>query len=80
MEGAAMRGYKDYDEKITTYDAILSSHAQAIDPHASARTRRVVESADPDSVFVYNDSASGRAGITVVREKLTLFHIRDPQR
>lgn len=70
MEGASMRDYKDYYEKVTTYDAILSSHAQAIDPHASARTRRVVESTDPDSVFVYNDSASSRAGITVVREKL----------
>jgi tRNA A37 threonylcarbamoyladenosine dehydratase len=63
-------GYADYFEKMSTYVAILESQAQAIDPHATARTWRVIENDDPDSVFNYIDTASSRAGITAVMKKI----------
>ena len=68
-------GYRDYHHKMTTYVAIISSHAEALDPSATARTRRVIESDDPDSVFNYIDTASSRAGITAVSSKLELDKI-----
>jgi len=65
-------GYKDYYEKMTTYVAILSSHAQLIDPSATAQTRRVIATDDPDTVFNYLDTASSRAGISALSSKLEL--------
>jgi tRNA A37 threonylcarbamoyladenosine dehydratase len=64
------QGYADYYEKMTTYIAILESQAQAIDPNATARTRRVIANDDPESVFNYIDTASSRAGITAVTQKI----------
>jgi hypothetical protein len=63
-------GYQDYYEKMTTYVAILESQAQALDRNATARTRRVIASEDPESVFNYIDTASSRAGITAVTKKI----------
>ena len=68
-------GYKDYYEKMTTYVALISSHAEALDSSVTARTRRVIESDDPDSPFNYIDTASSRAGITVVSSKIELDKI-----
>lgn len=68
-------GYKDYHHKITTYVAIISSHAAAIDPSATAQTRRVIEPDDPDSVFKYIDTSSSRAGITAVTSKSELDNV-----
>lgn len=68
-------GYKDYYEKMTTYASLISSHAEDIDPSVIARTRRVVESAVPESIFNYIDTASGRSGITAVSDKLKLNKI-----
>lgn len=66
-------GYKDYYEKMGTYIAILSSHAQSIDPSVTARTFPVfAPDADEDSVFNYIDTASSRAKITAVSKKLQL--------
>lgn len=61
--------YHDYYEKMSTYAAILSNQAAAIDPNCTARTYRVIEMAD-DSPFAYFDNASGRAGISAVTQKL----------
>ena len=68
-------GYEDYYDKMTTYVGIISGHAEAIDPNATARTRRVIESYDPDAVFNFTDTASSRAGITAVSDKLRLDRI-----
>jgi len=68
-------GYRDYHHKMTTYVAIISTPAQAIDPSATAQTRRVIEADDPDAVFNYIDTASSRAGITAVSDKLELDRI-----
>ena len=65
-------GYEDYYQKMTTYVAIISGHAEAVDPNATARTRCVIETNDPDSVFEYVDTASSRAGITALSNKLEI--------
>jgi hypothetical protein len=65
-------GYKDHYEKMTTYAAILSSPAQAIDPNAKAQTFLVIETEAEESVFNYLDTASSRAEITAVTRKLEL--------
>lgn len=62
--------YENYFEKMRTYVAILQSQAQAIEPGASAQTYPVV-SADEDSVFEYEDTATSRASIGVVTQKLS---------
>lgn len=62
--------YVDYYEKMVTYAAILANQAAAITPDSTARTYRVIASAD-DSPFRYFDNASGRAGISAVTQKLT---------
>lgn len=67
--------YPDYYEKMTTYCAILAAQAQAIDPEATARTYRPVVVGDDDSehtVFHYVDTASSRAGISALAQKLAL--------
>ena len=63
--------YADCYEKITTYVAILSSPAQAIDRSHSAYTHPVVvPDEDDDSVFHYLDTAATKAGIVEANRKL----------
>lgn len=62
--------YADYYEKMTTYVAILSGPAQAIDPAATARTYPVLTPEVSESVFNYMETASGRAGIAIATQKL----------
>jgi len=64
--------YTDYYHKMTTYYAILASQAEALDPTVAIRDRRFIEADDPESVFNYLDTASGRAGIGAVTRKLEL--------
>ena len=68
-------GYKDYYEKMIAYIAIFLSHAQAIDPNATAQTFPVAVAKEEDSVFCYIDTASSRAGITAVTHKLELSKV-----
>ena len=65
-------GYKDYYDKMTTYEKILSGPAQAIDPTASAKNFAVVTSSEADSPFQYIDTASSRAEIGLVSSKLKM--------
>lgn len=62
--------YKSFHEKIRIYDAILSGPATIIDPFVTARTFRVVEPQDDGSPFQYIDTASARAEISMITEKL----------
>ncbi len=64
--------YPDYYAKMTTYVAILSGYAQLIEPGVTAKTFRPVEAGagEEETVFNYIDTASSRAEITSVREKL----------
>lgn len=65
--------YRDYHHKVTTYVALLSNPAQAIDPQVAATTFPVIMTDQgDDSPFEYLDTASVRAGISEVADKLRL--------
>lgn len=61
--------YADYHEKVTLYVAMLSGHAQAIDPDVTAQTYAPIRAQAEESVFHYTDTASARAGIGMPTEK-----------
>jgi ThiF family len=68
-------GYPDYHAKITQYVQMLEHHARALQPDDSsvtARTFRPIETTEEESVFLYADSASSRAGIVRASEKLAM--------
>lgn len=65
-------GYKDYFEKMSTYASIISGPAHAIDPTVTPRSFKVIETKDGESVFKYIDTASSRAGINTISQKLEL--------
>jgi ThiF family len=68
--------YEDYYEKMTTYAAILTGHADALQPDATARVYRVDEpEEDDDTPFNYLDTASSRAEINTVTRKLKLDRV-----
>jgi hypothetical protein len=67
--------HPDYYAKMTSYVLMLEGHAQAIDSTATARTYFVPNDPDDDSVFEYTDSASTRAGIVTINERLKLGRV-----
>lgn len=62
-------GYADYYHKMTTYVAILSGPAAVLKPGVSSKTFRVPDEGQ-DSVFNYIDTASDRAGIGALTQRL----------
>jgi len=64
------QGYEDYFHKMSTYCELISSPARKIDPSCTARAYIPVEGDAAETVFRYLDTASSRAGITAVTEKL----------
>ena len=63
--------YGDYYVKVTTYVGLISRYAQVIDPTVKATTFPAIEAGDErESVFNYIDTASSRAEIDVVTDKL----------
>jgi Dinucleotide-utilizing enzymes involved in molybdopterin and thiamine biosynthesis family 1 len=70
------QGYADYYEKIMSYATILYSQAQAVDSNATPHTFPVVRpDEDDDSPFRYIDTASIRAGVVSLSEKLKLTKV-----
>jgi len=66
----------DYHEKMTTYADYLEAWAKRVDPTATARVYRPMRTApDDDSVFEYFDSASSRAQISHLAERLALQRV-----
>jgi hypothetical protein len=65
----------DYYEFVTRYIDMIEGPAQAIDPTATARTFKVPQPADDDSPFLYLDTASSRAGIAAVADRLARLRI-----
>lgn len=65
-------GYEDYFHKMSTYAEIISFPARKIDPSATARPHLPFEDHDNASVFRYEDTASSRAGITAISQKLNV--------
>jgi tRNA A37 threonylcarbamoyladenosine dehydratase len=68
-------GYSDYYDKMTRYAEIISGPARSIDPNVSPRTFKVIESQGEDSVFSYLDTATSRAGIKAMSDKLAALRI-----
>lgn len=68
-------GYRDYHHKMSTYADMLSGHAEAIDPTATAKTFQVIAAEDESSVFEYMDTASSRAGIYAISQKFDKLKI-----
>ncbi|MFM0089278.1 ThiF family adenylyltransferase [Paraburkholderia sediminicola] len=62
--------YENYYEKVTSYVRVISNQAKAIDPAADARTWKTVDSIEEESVFLYEDTASSRAGIQAIAARL----------
>lgn len=60
----------DYFQLLDRYATTLSQYAERIDPNATAKAGRVFDPDDPPSVFAYRDTASARARITGVTQKL----------
>ena len=64
--------YPDYYEKMTTYADMLLAYAQAIDPDVKVRTFPPIPAEGEESVFQYLDSATSRARIGAVSDKIRL--------
>jgi hypothetical protein len=62
--------YPNYFKKIQTYAGILSGHAAILDQSVTAKSFRVVEPEDDGSPFQYIDTASARAEISMITQKL----------
>ena len=62
--------YRDYHHKMTHYAQVMGRCARRIDPGAIGRSGKLVLSADPNDPFVFMDTASSRAGITRMNERL----------
>lgn len=62
--------YRDYHHKMATYVRILAGPAKKFDPEVTARTNPVIVEDEEETVFNYVDSASSRAGLEVVTDKL----------
>lgn len=75
---SSKREYPDYHAKITQYVQILEHPARALQPAdatVTARTFRPIETSEEESIFLYADSASSRAGIVRASEKLAMNKI-----
>jgi hypothetical protein len=72
---SAKAAYRDYHHKILTYIGRITGEATLIDPEADARIFSPIPADDPDNVFKYIDTASSRAGIDAVNEKLAGLRI-----
>jgi len=60
---------------MTTYAAILSGPAEALDPHATPMTFPVIAESAKDSVFVYRDTATSRAGLDEISAHLEVDRV-----
>jgi hypothetical protein len=62
--------YPDFYAKMTAYARILWTQAAAVDPSATPLTFRVREEGVDRSPFLYEDTASARAGIGAATDRL----------
>lgn len=63
--------YQDYYRKLTHYAQVIGRCARRIDPTAVVQAGRLVLSEDPNDPFVFMETASSRAGITRLNERLS---------
>jgi tRNA A37 threonylcarbamoyladenosine dehydratase len=63
-------GYDDYHHKMTTYIEMISAPALVLDPDVSARTYPVLRPSTDPTPFLYEDTASARAGLSRITGKI----------
>lgn len=63
-------GYRDYHHKMSRYVEIISAPARSRDPAMKAQTFRRIDVDPENSVFMYIDTASSRAGIQAISMRL----------
>ncbi len=63
-------GYTDHYHKMSTYAAILAGPTASIDARATATPYPAVENQGDEGVFRYIDTASSRAGINDINERV----------
>lgn len=62
--------FANFYDKVVHYHTLLVAQARVIDPNADGRTGVVHQQRDEQSVFMYPDTASSRAGITAITARL----------
>jgi hypothetical protein len=67
---SAMAAYRDYHHKVTTYVGRIEAEAATIEPGVTARTFPAILEDNQESVFKYADTASSRAGIGALNDRL----------
>jgi hypothetical protein len=67
---SAKADYRDYYHLVTTYVGRIAGEATKLDPEASARTSPALPEESPEAVFKYIDTASSRAGIGALNDRL----------
>tara|TARA_R100000027_G_scaffold61606_1_gene53111 strand:+ start:4729 stop:5922 length:1194 start_codon:yes stop_codon:yes gene_type:complete len=63
-------GYADFFEKMSRYTDMISAQATAIEPTATAKAFHPIATSESESVFCFADTATSRAGITDINNKL----------
>ena len=63
--------YEDYHHKMMHYAQVMGRCARRLDPGAVAHAGKLMLSTDPNDPFVFMETASSRAGITRVNERLS---------
>ncbi|MBT2515823.1 ThiF family adenylyltransferase [Streptomyces sp. ISL-90] len=64
--------YENYYDKMTQYVRLIAGRARTVDPEATARTFRPIRTDTDESPFVYLDSASARARISDLSQRLAV--------
>ncbi len=67
---SAKADYRDYHHKVTTYVGRIEAEAQWLEPKATAQTFPAIPEDAGQSVFKYADTATSRAGIGAVNDRL----------
>lgn len=62
--------YRDFHEKVITYIAHISSPVQALAHDVTAKKHRPVPAEPDDGPFAYTDTASSRAGIDAINDRV----------
>jgi hypothetical protein len=63
-------GYSDFFQKMTTYHAVISAPAAALDPSVILRPGATQATTEEESPFKYLETSSQRAGINGLTEKV----------
>ena len=63
--------YTNFHEKVVLYVEAISGPAQVLQPGVTARTFKPIATTEEESVFLYMDTASTRAGLRVASQRFS---------